>query len=147
MSQYGPVASLSALKREREDQDREPVCRLLSWRLLSVSDTADYRDVQDTYVDVRSASLNRWSLKQAQYVLSRQRFAQLAGRKTHFPALDGGYKFSGKYEDFFTGDGSTTEDTEKNLGKSTLDEERSTRLVRAEAGEPAAEMGELGKRM
>ena len=124
MSQYGPVASLSALKREREDQDREPVCRLLSWRLLSVSDTADYRDVQDTYVDVRSASLNRWSLKQAQYVLSRQRFAQLAGRKTHFPALDGGYKFSGKYEDFFTGDGSTTEDTEKNLRKSTFDEAR-----------------------
>ena len=34
----------------------------------------------DTYIDVRSASLNRWSLKQAQYVLSRQKYAKLFGR-------------------------------------------------------------------
>jgi len=78
----------------------------------------------DTYVDVRSAALNRWSLKQAEYVLSRQRFAQLAGRDTHFPKLDAGYKFSGKYSDFFTGDGSATEESEKNLRKSTFDEAR-----------------------
>ncbi len=34
----------------------------------------------DTYIDVRSASLNRRSLKQAQYVLSRQKYAELVGR-------------------------------------------------------------------
>eukprot|EP01043_Picozoa_sp_COSAG02_P079494 COSAG02_NODE_18421_length_939_cov_2.325000_2_plen_116_part_00 len=34
----------------------------------------------DTYIDVRSAALNRWSLKQAQYVLSRQKYAALCGR-------------------------------------------------------------------
>lgn len=33
----------------------------------------------DTYIDVRSAALNRWSLKQAQYVLSRQKYAAFCG--------------------------------------------------------------------
>ena len=78
----------------------------------------------DTYVDVRSASLNRWSLKQAQYLLSRQRFAQLLGISAHFPKMDGGYAFTGQYEEFFTGASIDTESFAENLRKSTFDEAR-----------------------
>lgn len=112
----------------------------------------------DTYIDVRSASLNRWSLKQAQYVLSRQKYAELVGRcalllfrcasvyppprplafmrllgvprrPVHFPVMDAGYAFSGHYDQFFTGTGEE-EATVENLRKATLEEaRRSARLA------------------
>ena len=77
----------------------------------------------DTYIDVRSASLNRWSLRQAQYILSRQRFAALLGAPVHFPKLDGGYAFSGHYDDFFTQSGEE-ETTVENLRKATFEESK-----------------------
>ena len=73
-------------------------------------------------VDVRSAALNRWSLKQAQFALSRQRVAQLFGMPTHFPRLDGGYEFEGQYEDFFALD--SADDPSENLRMYTFNEAR-----------------------
>jgi hypothetical protein len=77
----------------------------------------------DTYIDVRSAALNRWSLKQAQYVLSRQRYASL-WCDPHFPKMDGGYSCQGHLDDFFTDAASKgeAEDPVENLRKSTFTE-------------------------
>jgi hypothetical protein len=83
----------------------------------------------DTYIDVRSASLNRWSLKQAQYIQSRQKIARALGMNVHFPIMEGGYAFSGHYDHFFTSTGEE-EATVENLRKSTLEEaRRSARLA------------------
>jgi hypothetical protein len=87
----------------------------------------------DTYIDVRSASLNRWSLKQAQYILNRQGFAALLRWPTHFPVMDNGYAFSGEYDHFFTNFASSgeAEITVENLRKSTFEEaKRAGRLRR-----------------
>ena len=73
-------------------------------------------------MDVRSAALNRWSLKQAQFALSRQRVAQLFGMPTHFPRLDGGYEFEGQYEEFFALD--SADDPSENLRMYTFNEAR-----------------------
>lgn len=85
----------------------------------------------DTYIDVRSAALNRWSLKQAQYVLSRQRYASL-WCDPHFPKMDGGYSCQGHLDDFFTDAASKgeAEDPVENLRKSTFTEaKRAGRLA------------------
>jgi hypothetical protein len=78
----------------------------------------------DTYIDVRSASLNCWSLKQAQYYLNRQGFAALLRWPTHFPVMDNGYAFSSEYDHFFTNFASSSEAeiTVENLRKSKFEE-------------------------
>jgi len=86
----------------------------------------------DTYIDVRSAAMNRWSLAQAQYVLSRQRYAGTFV-DTHFPRLDNGYECRGvKYDDFYSEAAAKgeAEDPVENLRKSTYNEaKRAGRLA------------------
>ena len=78
----------------------------------------------DTYADVRSSALNRWSLKQAQYVQSRQWLANW-WTNTHCPPMPEGYSVKGRYEEFFTGyemgDG---QDRLENLRLATFEEAR-----------------------
>eukprot|EP01052_Picozoa_sp_SAG31_P031231 SAG31_NODE_3288_length_4459_cov_30.078440_2_plen_419_part_00 len=84
----------------------------------------------DTYIDVRSASLNRWSLRQARYLLSRQRFARF-WTETHMPRMHGGFAFKGHYDHFFTGAAAKgdVEETVQNLRRATYDEaKRASRL-------------------
>lgn len=73
----------------------------------------------ETYMDVRSEALNRWSLKQAQYVMRRQPLAALWCH-THFPVMEAGYTCKGKFSEFFSQ--AVDEDPEANLEEATYNE-------------------------